>query len=478
MRIDKNASFICFVYPFLFDPETFEQREKAIGSAQWQGRDGKAIWRKLSFPKDDLLAHVERYLNPPQGTPPTAYLWQMEHDPLHSPHGFGADAQWTLVLPTKEIPFSWDRVQLSLFVVGVGFVTVTAKPQSDKVDDWLDFLHYFRFIRGQRNVKVKGERRTGPKQTEPFFPEPAGGIQKHPDGKGNFAEILDAMLQTGSKAHLDKLSTGENEIERWWREVFVPGQLIPFAVLYIDEENISDEDVAKLLYRVRNFFPAQRVIQPAPDDLQLDHPSLLPYADKMWFVFSLEGGAFVAVNAPQTDFFRRELPNHLRDQYFLLFLLSLHQRFTLMSLSQEVSEHWLRGSETERIKAFERIRNTLLDFTARGYFTQVMQREHHHRVYRKWQEIFQLEQLYREVSDEVREMHEYLVSEQTKRLERRLNLFGAFIGVPALVMGFLSINLYGITAAEEGLPLKVAILIAAASLVLGGLFWWLLSRHS
>ncbi|MFN4179544.1 MAG: hypothetical protein ACK4I8_04475, partial [Armatimonadota bacterium] len=310
--IDATASFICFVYPFLFDAQTFGQRAQAIGTARWKGREGEQkIWEQSRFPKDDLLAHVERYLNPPQGMPPTAYLWQMEHAPLHSPSGFGADAQWALSLPAKEIPFSWDRVQLSLFAVGVGFITVTVKPQSGKLDDWLDFLHFFRFVRGQRNVKVKGERRTGPGQTEPFFPEPAGGVKKHPDGKGNFAEILDAMLQTGSKARLDKMSIGENEIERWWSEVFVPGQLIPFAVLYMDEENISDEDAAKLLYRVRNFFPAQRVIQPATDDLQLDHPSLLPYADKMWFVFSLEGGAFVAINAPKTDFFRRELPNHL-----------------------------------------------------------------------------------------------------------------------------------------------------------------------
>ncbi|MFN3422825.1 MAG: hypothetical protein ACK40X_14020, partial [Armatimonadota bacterium] len=146
--IDKTASFICFVYPFLFDAQTFEQRAKAIEAARWKGRkEEQKIWEQSRFPKDDLLAHVERYLKPPQGMLPTAYLWQMEHDPLHSPSGFGSDAQWTLSLPAKEIPFSWDRVQLSLFAVGVGFITVTAKPQSDEFDDWLDFLHYFRFVR-------------------------------------------------------------------------------------------------------------------------------------------------------------------------------------------------------------------------------------------------------------------------------------------------------------------------------------------
>lgn len=481
MKVAKDSSFIHFVYPFLFEAGIFEHRAAVIQSAQWQGREQMLPrWEKQGFPKDDLLAHVERYLNPPEGTPPTAYLWQMHHDPLHSPHCLGADAEWKLVLPKKEIPFQWgdvrlnglrlNGVRLALFRIGVGLLSFAATVKSNRVADWLDFLHYFRFVRGQRGVKVRAQRRTGKEQVSPFFPEPAGGLQKHPDGQSFFGEVLEAILHTAS------LKKG-GEVN-WWREVFVPGQLIPFAVLYVDGEDVTDRQVGELLYRVRNFFPSEREIAPSTEDLRLDHPSLLTYAEREWFVFSLEGGAFVAINAPRNEFFCQTLPDHLRSQYFLLFLLALHQKFALTSLSQEVSEHWLSGNERERMQAFQRIRDVLLDFIARGYFTQVMQREHHHRVYRKWQEVFQVEQLYREVSDEVREMHEHLVSEQTRRLERRLNLIGALIGVPALVMGFLSINLYGITAKEEGLPLWVALLLGALSFALGGLAWWLLSWRS
>jgi hypothetical protein len=123
-----------------------------------------------------------------------------------------------------------------------------------------------------------------------------------------------------------------------------------------------------LLYRVRNFFPAQRVIVPSPQDMRLEHPMLLPYVDKCWFMFSHEGGAFVAVNAPNTHFFRVEMPNHLKEQYFLLFLLALQQKFALMRLSQDVSENWLKGDFRYRARSFELIRNDFLDFTARGCF--------------------------------------------------------------------------------------------------------------
>jgi hypothetical protein len=197
----------------------------------------------------------------------------------------------------------------------------------------------------------------------------------------------------------------------------------------------------------------------------------------MWFVFSLEGGAFVAFNAPETDFFRRELPVHLQREYFLLFLLPLHQRFTLISLSQQVSENWLSGDERGRIRAFESIRVTLLEFMARGYFSQVMQREHHHRVYRRWQETFQLDRLYQEVSDEVREMHEFLQMRQSERLERRLNFLTFVIGIPALLFSFLSINIYRITTNEEGLSLWLALVLAFFAFSVGLLWWrWVLNK--
>jgi hypothetical protein len=41
------------------------------------------------------------------------------------------------------------------------------------------------------------------------------------------------------------------------------------------------------------------------------------------------------------------------------------------------------------------------------------------------------------VSDEVRELHECLLSEQTRRLEQRVNWLGALIGVPAMVLSQL-----------------------------------------
>jgi len=481
MRVDQKISFVHFTLPFLFEPSEFERRKDAFEKASMKTKGGQTcpVWEKTRFPSDDLLEHVSNYLNPPEGKPATAHLWKL-NDELQDFFGLGNRADWFLTNTERriQIPFQFGElgkgtfaVQLSLFRVGVGFVTVRLKVKSEKVDDWLNFLDDFRFAKGQRGAFVRAEKRTGFDQStrqpiiSPFFPEPALEQGETAGDKHEFFAILKALLRTGS-------FDGE---EDWWREVFVRYQLIPYAALFINEAD--ERDIPELLYRVRNFFAAYREINPSDDDLRLDHPALLPYAKNQWFICTLEGGAFVAFNAPQTEFFRTELPNRLKEQYFLLFLLAQHQRFALIRLSQEVSEHWLRGSEKERVKIFEQIRNDLLEFTARGYFSQVMQRERHHRCYRKWQEVLMVEQLYQEVSNEVREMHEILQSRRSQRLEERINLLTAFFAVPALVLSFLSINLYGVTAREEGLSLLTALGITVASFLFGGLVWLWLKSH-
>jgi hypothetical protein len=286
--------------------------------------------------------------------------------------------------------------------------------------------------------------------------------------------------------------------------------MLPFATLYVD--GVAEAEKPSLVYRVRKFFNSAQELYPPEESLRLiDNPLLHPYARGQWFTFSLDGGAFLALDAPpvaEQQFFRQTLPAHLRDQYFLLFLIALHQRFALMKLSGQVASEWLtttgakeksRGVTDRREEVFRNIRDALLVFTARGYFTQVMQRENHHVVYRKWQQTFQVAELYQEVSDEVREMHNWLLMEKTEGIERaqaeqraqweagareesarekaaeqraqalqeRISLLGVLIGMPALIIGFLGINIQGWTA-DEGLAGWVAMAIGFGGGLLGG----------
>ncbi len=502
MKLDISSSSLRFVYPFLFPAERFRSHVASVDAAVWQGgRQPLQVWSSQAFPGDDLLRQVADFLNPPGDTPPTARLWAMCDPALTSASGLGggtghATASWTLAARETVIPFYLEDVQLALFQDGAGFLTICARPAGDSLTDWLDFLHHFRFIRGQRGVNVRAQRRTGidPATREPkfspFFPEPAGGLAQHPEGSAPLLDVMQAILQTGAAG------AGAQDEGTWWREVFVPGQTLPFATLFVDE--VPDGEDARLLYRVRNFFHYHQEIFPAPEDLALDASAFLAYAQRQWFVFSLDGGAFVACDAPQTPFFRRTLPGHIDRQYYLLFLLALHQRFVLMMLSDEVARSWLpdgpatagvdAGADERRVAAFERIRDALLTFTARGYFTQVMQQEHHHRCYRRWQEAFQVAALYAEVHTEVQEMYSYMqqlrqqylqqaVEEQQRRVDgvqRRFEQFAFIIGVPSLA--FFLIAAAGV---DSRFPtLGVTLTGGVVGLLLGLVLYFAFSRWS
>jgi len=450
-QVDVQASWVRFVYPFLFKPSEWESRVQAIEAMEWPGRDQRRlqVWQRATFPQEDLLAHVRDYLNPPPETTATAYLWKMTAEARQSPRGLGAQADWTLLYPPQNsVPFRMVDLELAMFHWGVGFLTVEVGLAEADPGRWLDCIHYFRFADGTRNVRVQAHWRQ-----EPFFPEMAGGLKSHPDGTGVLMDVLRGLLGAPGAP--------------WWREVFIPGQLIPYAVLYVD--GMEEAQVPELLYRVRNFFPSRREVLLTDSDRRLSHPALLPYADRMWFVGTLEGGAFVALDAPPTHFFRREMPDHLRKAYFLLFLLASCQRFTLMHISSEVSERWPRGREDERLRVFETIRDTFLEFTSRGYFQQVMQRENHHRVYRHWQVVLQVDRIYQEVREEIREMYEALIvrtEHEERRLERLLNVTAWILGPPALALAFLD--------AIGPVSWKMALAFTVAAEVLGiGVFRWL-----
>ncbi len=112
--------------------------------------------RCSNFADDDVLPHVARYLNTEydasyaENNYSTAYLWSMRQDALDSINwGLGAKAEWMIEFNKgKTIPFQWHSVELAIFRLGVGALTIEAIPQAQDMISWLDFIPYFRFFSG------------------------------------------------------------------------------------------------------------------------------------------------------------------------------------------------------------------------------------------------------------------------------------------------------------------------------------------
>jgi hypothetical protein len=417
-----DVSFARFVYPFVFKDADASSLQEIVRRLKAAG------WAVGAFPEGDLLPHVRDYLNPGDDGEATAYLLTLAQANLESlaqqtlcpTHE--TPPQWQIELPSSCLPFTLEGAQLAIFRGGVALLTLDARPESATLDDWLDFVYHFRAFAGEA-----GETQDLSAPTLHCGDTTLKGIKP----------LIDHLLQPANAPAAEDL--------------FMRNLMLPFTALYVDGE-LSEAEKYRLLYRVRLCFSSRHELYPPCAELRPDHPCLLEYAQDMWFTFAQQAAGFVAFNAPSNagNFFRTDLPRRLRNRYFLLYQLALHQKFMLMHLSDQVSESWLRGDEATRMATFTRIRDALLEFTARGYFAQVMQLEQHHRYYCRWRETLQLETLYQEVSDEVREMHDYLQLqlerrrvEQSEKLNRAvlwLTGITVFFALPSLFVSFLGAN--------------------------------------
>lgn len=433
MRVASDISFVRFVYPFVF------KEGQPLGEiARRMAGQG---WSRSSFPEGDLLPHVRDYLNPdpPSESEATAYLLTLSREKLtekaqrlllspsskDSPDA-GASALWTMQLDNRALPFQLDEAQLVIFRGGVAMLTLEVRLNSDSHNDWLDFIYHFRFYAGKAGAKQDASAPTIEYSGHTFT-----GIKP----------LIDALLQPYTAEERENL--------------FMHNMMLPFSALYLDGE-VDDLKKRQLLYRIRLCFASWHDLHPPESELSLSHLHLLEYARDLWFTFAQQAAGFVAFNAPgdAAGFFRGDLPQRLRNRYFLLYQLALHQKFTLIYLSNGVSRGWLGGDEQKRRQIFVRMRDHLLEFTARGYFAQVMHQEQHHRYYCRWREVLQLEMLYQEVSNEVREMYEYLEmrleeqrteqSEQLNRVVLWLTRITVFFALPSIVVSVLGTNVSSI----------------------------------
>ncbi len=502
LKVARGLSWVRFIYPFSFEAKDFDSHVKIINdgvldetseSTESELDNGWTLvsWRSSKGEADDvggdLLPHVSRFLGEPQEVshgpvpPRTAYMWALNDSHLERVLGVQDGVRWSLRLWKKNIRFEVDEVQLSMFRHGLGFLTFSAKPVEESAREgalstWLDFIYGMRYLRGKpyTNVGAIKDQVTENGETRARrFPEGTASALPPAWAEGGdiFLKLICPLLQT---------ATIQDPI--WWEEVFVPGQLIPYVALFVDRKPkngpLPEAELFDLIYRLRNVVADRQHISMSVLDRTFDHPDLLPYADYMWFYFSLAAGGFLAYNAPTTGPYRSTMPKrYLKDEYFLAFLLTLQQRFVLGVITNQIAEHWLPSGDADRAdhkgwrKQLSRLSNIddrrstqfddllegFLMFSARGHFAQLMQGEHHQLYYKKWQDKFQIKELFEEVKNELEGMHNYLEMVVQERVDFVLHVLTALsiiLGVIGTIAGWWALNLDNIstTLAKWGWP--------------------------
>lgn len=483
VHVECDRSSLTFVFPFLFPQSEAESVIARLETASVSSRDALMnVWQRVTLDTQDWLPHVADSLSAAGGTKSILACFRTTSQFFQSERGLKAGAGFRFQSRDSSatpVPLELESLGILIFQNGAGFVTQRWKLKSRSTTDWLDVQHFGHFARlergGSLHILPHDDGRVRP------FPDPFEQRETTPvsdPGAGTFDDLTQTALISGG------LGPGQPTP---FREVFLKGRLLPYNVLFLQEDADLDESRETVLYRLRRMFHSRQTHSPAPEQLAIAEPNFYVYQRQQWFFFSLEGGGYVAVDAPQDDFFRHTLPGHLETSYFQIFLLALQQRFSLMALSADVARDWKSQPEEQtrhqlRV-VFEAIRDRLFDFTARYYFVQVVQRENHHRCYQLWQQKFQTRDLYDEVCSEVHEMSEYLQDRERQARDGRLGLLTllltVLIGAPSLAMAFWSINIVGYTS-NEGFRLGQAAGHVAGSAGLTGVLFliiWIAVRR-
>lgn len=487
-----------FVYPFIFDINTFCERCIKIDGAQVSSAEKTwDLWRVSKYSEQDLLPHVANYINNKirknGKSLETVGVWKIQNDILQSPNfGLGSgqgsgSIQYKLCYPHGKIEFKITDVELFLFRTGMGALAIAVEPtlENGNLSSWYDFLSYFKWFQDRHGVSIECSKGVGfdQEKREPIrvscVPPLAAQVENSQDGTFQFGDILSGLLRSGG---LDPEGG-----EKWWSDVFVPNQFLPYSTLFL--EDTPPEEIPIHVYQFRKMLHSRQTLIPPKFEISLEHEALHAYVENQWFTFSLDGGGFIAFNAPDTYFFTTELPIHLMDQYFMVFIMALHQRFVLTRLADEVAKVWLaeddENSDTNYFNnLFGELQKIFLTFYASGNFKQIMQRDNLHQVYNKWLEVFQIDQLSQSVYEAIEHIHGFIQAKQdlilkqieeaqrqsSKRLERQINKLMLIIGVPAVLFPFYEM------VRSDGFLMPSLMLIGG--IIIGGFLLKMVSKSS
>ncbi len=218
-----------------------------------------------------------------------------------------------------------------------------------------------------------------------------------------------------------------------------------YCAVEVEDTFLGKEDAEKTLYQVCNlksyagsghsrFQNDIEYAAASAGSFQLRIDSNLSYG------FGKAGGCLLAkANDYRDDNARKQADDYVKHFMtidFVSFLLSLHQRTCLISLSTRLAEY----AEKRRSASLVRqLRYFIMEFIAKGWFSQISRNELNMEIYGRWGKIFENASLFNEVNAQLKSYEDYLAGERNRKIGLITSIF-----VPVSLFEILfSINMLG-----------------------------------
>jgi hypothetical protein len=192
---------------------------------------------------------------------------------------------------------------------------------------------------------------------------------------------------------------------------------------------------------------------------------------RRWQSISKEGSSLVAFDVE--EFNRVFLGQYHSSYYFDIFLLASLQRTALLLLFERLSDiRSLTALSWESQKTLRRLRKSVLLFKNQSWFSQITHRERGLVLWRRWQSVFEVEKLMREVNDQSTELNTYLQDRARQQIEWGVRI-GGFLATSLPAIFGLRVFL-GNAPWVDSLRWVLALMVLLGATVFG---WFVLFRE-
>ncbi len=173
------------------------------------------------------------------------------------------------------------------------------------------------------------------------------------------------------------------------------------------------------------------------------------------------------------EFNRVFLGQYHSSYYFDIFLLASLQRTALLLLFERLSDiRSLTALSWESQKTLRRLRKSVLLFKNQSWFSQITHRERGLVLWRRWQSVFEVEKLMREVNDQSTELNTYLQDRARQQIEWGVRI-GGFLATSLPAIFGLRVFL-GNAPWVDSLRWVLALMVLLGATVFG---WFVLFRE-
>ena len=170
-----------------------------------------------------------------------------------------------------------------------------------------------------------------------------------------------------------------------------------------------------------------------PIDLLEKQGAVLKTYDNIFISSAIEGSAMLCIAKPENKSFISNIHNSFNRQYFLVYLLVLIQRYTLLSLEQKLTA--FESTEKNNDETLWNLIDIICRIKVNCYFTDVSIYTHHSQFYQYCCKNMHIQETFKEVGDKVEllklttEKNLQHIEQKAERLQKLLNVIVAFLTI-------------------------------------------------